>query len=230
MKFQNSNIHNSKVSNFTEKWKNQSKFQNSVLLSKFDKKFSKVNQVINSSAPTSIPNMKVLVQILFEIYCTQDFQILFSKGHNSEKGHNLDMKNIWVNYFFIRNLYMKFQNSSNNRSKVSNVKEKWKNQSKFKNSVFFFFFFFFFCFFFFCFFLSKFDGKFSKVNQVISSALTSISNMKALASILFEISCTQDFQFFSKGNNSEKGHDSDKKKIRVIYSFHEEYTHEILKL
>ena len=31
--------------------------------------------------------MKALAQILFEISCTQDFQILFSKGHNSEKGH-----------------------------------------------------------------------------------------------------------------------------------------------
>ena len=84
MKFQNPSIHRSKVSNFTEKWKNQSKFQNSVFLSKFNKKFSKVNQVIYSSAPTSIPNMKALAQILFEISCTQDFQILFSKGHNSD--------------------------------------------------------------------------------------------------------------------------------------------------
>ena len=92
MKFQNPNIYLSKVSNFTEKWKNQSKFQNSVFLSKFDGKFSKVNQVIYSSAPTSIPNTKALAQILFEISCTQDFQILFSKGHNSEKGHNSDMK------------------------------------------------------------------------------------------------------------------------------------------
>ena len=39
-----------------------------------------------------MPNMKALAQILFEISCTQDFQILFSKGHNSEKGHNSDMK------------------------------------------------------------------------------------------------------------------------------------------
>ena len=92
MKFQNPNIYLSKVSNFTEKWKNQSKFQNSVFLSKCDGKFSKVNQVIYSSAPTSIPNTKALAQILFEISCTQDFQILFSKGHNSEKGHNSDMK------------------------------------------------------------------------------------------------------------------------------------------
>ena len=48
-------------------------FQNSVILSKFDKKFSKVNQVIYSLAPISIPNMKALAQILFEISCTQDF-------------------------------------------------------------------------------------------------------------------------------------------------------------
>ena len=151
MKFKIHSIHRSKVSNFTEKWKNQSKFKNSVFLSKFDGKFSKVNQVIYSSDPTSIPNMKALAQILFEISCTQDFQILFSKGHDSEKGHNLDMKKIWVNYFFMRNLYMKFKIPSIHRSKVSNFTEKWKNQSKFKNSVF----------------LSKFDGKFSKVNQVI---------------------------------------------------------------
>ena len=119
MKFQNPNIHLSKVSNFTEKWKNQSKFQNSVFLSKFDGKFSKLNQVIFSSAPISIPNMKALAQILFEISCTQDFQILFSKGHNSEKGHNSDMKKIRVNYFFMRNSHMKFQNPTIHRSKVN---------------------------------------------------------------------------------------------------------------
>ena len=89
MKFQNPIIHRSNVSNFTEKWKNQSKFQNSVFLKKFDGKFSKVNQVIYFSAPTSVPNMKALASILFEISCTQDFQILFSKGQNSKKGHNL---------------------------------------------------------------------------------------------------------------------------------------------
>ena len=92
MKFQIPSIHCSKVSNFNEKWKNQSNFQNSIFLSKFDREFSKVDQVIYSSAPTSMPNMKALAQILFEISCTQDFQILFSKGHNSEKGHNSDMK------------------------------------------------------------------------------------------------------------------------------------------
>ena len=49
MKFQSPSIHRLKVSNFTEKWKNQSKFQNSVILSKCEFEFSKVNQVINSS-------------------------------------------------------------------------------------------------------------------------------------------------------------------------------------
>ena len=63
MKFENPSIYCFKVSNFTEKWKNQSKFQNSVILSKFDGKFSKVNQVIYSSAPTSLPTVKALAQI-----------------------------------------------------------------------------------------------------------------------------------------------------------------------
>ena len=49
--------------------------------------------------------MKALAQILFEISCTQDFQNLLSKEHNS------DMKK-WVNYFFMGNVHMKFQNPS----------------------------------------------------------------------------------------------------------------------
>ena len=112
-------IYFTKVSNFTEKWKNQSKFQNSIFLPKFDRKFSKVDQVIYASAPTSMPNMKALAQILFEISCTQDFQILFSKGHNSEKGQNSNMKKIRVNYFFMRYTYMKFQIPSMHHSEVN---------------------------------------------------------------------------------------------------------------
>ena len=69
-------------------------------MSKFDGKSSKVNQVIFSSDPTSIPNIEALAQILFEISCTQDFQILFSKGHDSEKGHNSDMKKNMGQLFF----------------------------------------------------------------------------------------------------------------------------------
>ena len=75
--------------------------------------------MIYSSAPISMPNMKALAQILIEISCTQDFQILFSKGHNSEKGHNSDMKKIQVKYFFMRNVHMKFRNPSIHRSKVN---------------------------------------------------------------------------------------------------------------
>ena len=70
------------------------KFHNSVILSKYDGKSSKVDQVIFFSVPVGIPNMKALAGILFEISRTQDFQTLLSKGHNSEKGHNSGMKNI----------------------------------------------------------------------------------------------------------------------------------------
>ena len=44
--------------------------------------------------------MKALCQIRFEIFCTQNFKILFSKGHNSEKGHNSDMKKDMGQLFF----------------------------------------------------------------------------------------------------------------------------------
>ena len=97
MNFRNPSMHRSKVSIFTEKSKNRSKFQNSVFLSKFDRKFSKVNQVVYTSIPTRIPYMNAIAQIS----CTQDFKNLFSKGHNSETGHNSNMKKkIRVNYFF----------------------------------------------------------------------------------------------------------------------------------
>ena len=100
--------------------KNHSKFQNSVILSKYEVTFSKVNQVIYSSAQISIPNIEAIAQILFEISYTQNFQILFSKEHNSEKGNNLGMKkNMGQLFFFMRNLFMKFQNPSIHRLKVS---------------------------------------------------------------------------------------------------------------
>ena len=57
-------------------------------------------KLIYFTALTSVPNMKALASILFEISCTQDFQILFSKGHNSEKGHNSDMKKNTGQLFF----------------------------------------------------------------------------------------------------------------------------------
>ena len=61
-------------------------FQNSVILSKIDKKISKVNQVIYSLAPISVSNTKALAQILFEISCTQDFQDFFFQREIIQKG------------------------------------------------------------------------------------------------------------------------------------------------
>ena len=62
--------------------------------------------------------MKALAQILFEISCTQDFQDFFSKGDNSERGHNLEKKQNTGHLFFMRNPYMKFQDTSIHRLKV----------------------------------------------------------------------------------------------------------------
>ena len=64
MKFQNPNITNQKFQTSLKNGKSVkiSKFR---IVVKFDRKFSKVNKVIYSSAQTSIPNMKALAQILF---------------------------------------------------------------------------------------------------------------------------------------------------------------------
>ena len=70
-----------------------------IILSKFDGKSSKVYQVIFFSIPNGMPTMKALAKILFEISCTQDFQILFPKEHNSKRGHNSDMKKIMGQLF-----------------------------------------------------------------------------------------------------------------------------------
>ena len=94
------------------------KFHNSIILSKFGRKSSKVNQVIFFSAPISIPNMKALAKILVEKSCTQNVQILFSKKHNSKRGHNSDMKKITGQLFSHEESEMKFQNPSIHGLKV----------------------------------------------------------------------------------------------------------------
>ena len=88
MKFQNTSIYRLKVSNCTEKWKKYSKFQNSVILSKFWIKFSKVNQVIYSSALTSIPNMKALAQILYFLryLANKIFKFCFQRDITQKRG------------------------------------------------------------------------------------------------------------------------------------------------
>ena len=68
----------------------------------------------------------------------------------------------------------------------------------------------------------KWEEFFQNFNQVIySSSLISWPSFKPLAQILFEISCWQDFvQIFSKGHNSRKGDNSDKKKIIFPWGIH----------
>ena len=84
----------------------------------FFKILSKVNQVVFSSLPVYSSGFKALASIVFEKFCWQDCTHIFSKGHNSEKGHNPVKKKIQVSYFFMRNPYKKFQNSSIHGSKV----------------------------------------------------------------------------------------------------------------
>ena len=62
---------------FCKKIQKGVKNQNSVILSKIDRNFSKVNQVILSSAPISISNIKTVAKIHLEVSRTHDFQILF---------------------------------------------------------------------------------------------------------------------------------------------------------
>ena len=99
--------------------------------------------MIYSSAQISVPNMKATSQIVIEIAYTQDFQSLFSKGHNSEKGYSLDMTKIGVNYFFMRNLFKKSQNPSS----LLKFQISPKSEIIAQNSVI----------------LSKFEAKFSKL-------------------------------------------------------------------
>ena len=57
--------------------------------------------------------------ISYEIFCWQDCIHIFSKGHNSGKGHNPVKKKKYVSaIFFMRNPYKKFQNSSMHGSTV----------------------------------------------------------------------------------------------------------------
>ena len=72
MKFQNPIIHRSKVSNFTEKWKNQN-----FKILYFCKNLTESSQKLirsSTSQPQQVYQMKALASILFEISCTQDFQ------------------------------------------------------------------------------------------------------------------------------------------------------------
>ena len=60
-----------------------------------------------------IRNFRTLACMVHKIWHDSDFVRIFSKGHNSRKGDNSEKKKkLCVNYFSMRNRYMKFQNTS----------------------------------------------------------------------------------------------------------------------
>ena len=107
MKFQNPIIHCSKVSNFTKKWENQSKFKNSVFLSSSQK-------LIRSSTHQPQP-----VTYYSRYLAHKIFKFCFQREITQKKAYNSDKKKIRVNYFFMRNTHMKFQLHDMLHSKVN---------------------------------------------------------------------------------------------------------------
>ena len=78
----------------------------------------KCHKVIYFSLTIYSLGFKALASVAFEILCWQDFIHILSKGHNSGTAHDFDMKKARVSYFFMRNLYMEFQNPSMHSSEV----------------------------------------------------------------------------------------------------------------
>ena len=68
------------------------RLQRAITHEVFFRIYSEVIQVIYSSIPNHLPGFKALTLILFEILCWQDYIPIFSKGRNSEMGHNPDGK------------------------------------------------------------------------------------------------------------------------------------------
>ena len=76
------------------------KLQRAISQEVFFKISSKVNQVVYSSLPVYSSSFKALASIVFEIFCWQDCIHIFSKGHNSEKGHNPVKKKKYMSAIF----------------------------------------------------------------------------------------------------------------------------------
>ena len=76
------------------------KLQRAITQEVFFKISSKVNQVVYSSLPVYSSIFKALASILYEIFCWQDCVHIFSKGHNSEKGHNPVKKKKYLSAIF----------------------------------------------------------------------------------------------------------------------------------
>ena len=86
----------------------------------FFKMYSKVNQVVYSSLPVYSLSFKALALIVFffRYFADKIASISFQRAITQERGIILSRKKICVSYFFMRNPYKKFQNSSMQGSKV----------------------------------------------------------------------------------------------------------------
>ena len=83
-----------------------SKFSKGHSSEKIDGIRSQVNLVIHTSSSISWPSFKLLGQILCELFCWQEFILVFSKEHNSRKGDNSDKKTNTGQPFVIKNQYI----------------------------------------------------------------------------------------------------------------------------
>ena len=142
--------------------------------------YSKVNQVIYSSIPIYLPGFKALTLFVFEILFWKDFIHIFSKGNNSGNGLYPDGK-IRISYFFTWGIHIwHFKTLACTVQKLCYASKSMqckicpKLQRAITHEVFF--------------------RIYSKVNQVIYSPIPIHSpGFKALASMVFEIFCWQDF-------------------------------------
>ena len=114
MKFQNPSIHRSKVSNFTEKWKNQSNLK--ILY--FCQNLTESSQKLIRSS-THQPKPVYQLKYFSRYLAHKIFKFCFQREITQERGITRTRKKIWVNYFFMRNTHMKFQTPNMLHSKVN---------------------------------------------------------------------------------------------------------------
>ena len=120
IKFQNSSIHSSKPMLCTYKQQDyfSLKLQTAISPTTFHLIDRKFNQVISTSVPIKIPNIKALAQIFLDILLTR-FQFYFiAKEITLKWEKNWIREKYWSPIFFMRNPYMKFQNISIYGSKL----------------------------------------------------------------------------------------------------------------
>ena len=167
------------------------KKQRDSTLSKLYRIRSKVNQVIHTPSPVSTPNIKAFSKYLaikqgFSVTNCQKLQ----RAITLSELYQICPKSYWVIYTHSQSVYQLSGPSSNNILDILLSRFQCKNCQKLRRAIT----------------LSKFYEICSIVNQVIyTSSSISIPNtvIKALAQIIFEKSCYQDFNLiFEKGSNS----------------------------